>query len=71
MLFFTILRQCRRLCIGNIEEKDREPYECLFYSVEIMVARRNGRLFVFHVTEIRSESTASISGYCVEGEDQL
>ncbi len=71
MLYFTVLRASRQLVLGPLEGEDREPYYCQFYSPECLVAQRDGKTVVFHVTEIKSDSKAAISGYCVEGEDQI
>lgn len=71
MLYFTVLRHSRQLIVGPLDDKDRPPYYCQFYSAECIIGQRDGNTYMFHVTEIRSESNAAISGYCVEGECQL
>lgn len=71
MLYFTLLRASRKLAVGPRDEEVKRLYYCQFYSAECMVAQVEGKTRLFHITEIRSESTACISGYCVEGEDQL
>lgn len=76
MLFFTILCDARQLSICSTTGKgelgeDQPPQNILFCSLEAIVAERDGTIRLYHVREIRSESAAAISGYCIEGEDML
>lgn len=76
MLYFTILRQSKRMaycptdCEGWCGEESAQM-DIQFFNTEVIVASRNGVTRLFHVREIRRESEATISGWCVEGEDQL
>lgn len=76
MLFFTILKAARKLVFcptdGKGEMGDDLPSMYVYlYNAEGIVASREGKTHLFHVREIRSESAATVSGYCVEGEDSL
>ena len=76
MLHFTILRHSRQLryCpfVNGEMLEDRPSMATHFYSTEAIVAQdSDGITRLFHIVELTDESEATVSGYMVEGEDQL
>lgn len=71
MLYFTILRDASQVVVGPLDGSAERNMQCDFYSTEVIVGTTEaGQTRVYFVKEIRSESSAAISGYCVEGESQ-
>jgi len=80
MLYFTILKQARRMSFcpvlpdGEFGSDGKEFY-VYFFSTEAIVAGRDGKVYLFHVRELKDDKPlnghAAISGYMVQGEDQL
>lgn len=76
MLYFTILKAARQLALCPVDNEGHLGAELdvqyvQFYSSECLVATREGLTRLYYVREIKRESDACISGYCVEGEDEL